>query len=498
MRHLGSIALFLLLDPSAWAFHPPARFDQPATEGGGAGNFFTGSPRFKRWDCSICHIEAEGRIAAVLGSEPGDLAQRGVFDPEQVYVLGVELYGEHRGLGSRANINTFIANVEDDEGRPQGRFAFDPEVFVGFFDRSLVAARGLEARTSWTLEWIAPPAGTGPVALHLAMLDGDGAGDAAAARTDAFGDDLTVAALRLCEAGMPCEDPLAPEEPLSPASCRVAAAGRSGSPLAVLPFCLGLALLARRRLRLACLALLVAAGSCNDPVVPAECPGRICGTIGGDGDADPDDAGPGRDAAIEPGQDASVPACNEDWFCGPWEASAGSDEATRSCVDRNETGTSECKPPTGPVTLPELDMAFFRCEVEPILDRGCSMMGCHGTNRPLRVFSRGRLRNSEVVQRVDSCLKRGEVDLAEAGSATVMCEGWLPHTDAEWKKNFDSARAFLMGVGSPEDSELLRQPVVGGMPHEGVHLFDRGDADYQTILEWLGGATREECDPWPN
>jgi hypothetical protein len=233
-------------------------------------------------------------------------------------------------------------------------------------------------------------------------------------------------------------------------------------------------MLVRRRRRVALLAITLAAG-CFDPRTPAECPDRVCGQDPGDDDET--DGGP---------------ACAESWECTTWEAPLGSDQATRTCVDRNDTGTTACKPSEGPVTLPALDLDYYKCRVSPIIQRGCAMMGCHGTEtgRPFRTYARGRLRNDQIVNRTGTCIPQtGQVNLQEAGTGTVMCEGWLPHTAEEWKKNFDSARSFMLGVTDPADSDLLLQPVVGGKPHIEIKLFRDTDADYATIRDWLGGAT---------
>ncbi len=148
-----------------------------------------------------------------------------------------------------------------------------------------------------------------------------------------------------------------------------------------------------------------------------------------------------------------------------------------------------------------LDLEYFKCRVEPILDRGCSMLGCHGTEAPVRtfrVYSRGRMRNNEQVAQVSTCPGDPRtVNLAQEGSGTVMCVGWSPHTAAEWQKNFDSARAFA--TPNPDDSDLLAQPVFGGRTHAGVHLFSRTSQDYGTIRDWLAGAQLGgPCDPGRN
>jgi hypothetical protein len=174
---------------------------------------------------------------------------------------------------------------------------------------------------------------------------------------------------------------------------------------------------------------------------------------------------------------------------------------TRACTDANNCGTTINKPPVGPLALPSLDVNYYRCKVEPIFDRGCAMMGCHGTaasdnTRAFRVFARGRRRNDETVPAMASCLETMPVNLEQAGSGTIMCHGWTAHTDAEWQKNFDSARALMLGITNPDQCDLLAQPVVGGKAHTGVHLFaSTADPDYVTIKAWLSGATLPSCDP---
>ena len=70
---------------------------------------------------------------------------------------------------------------------------------------------------------------------------------------------------------------------------------------------------------------------------------------------------------------------------------------TRTCVDQMSCGTIN-KPATT-ATLPGLDVNYFECNVEPILDRKCSMSGLPRveTGRALRVYARGTLRESASV-----------------------------------------------------------------------------------------------------
>jgi hypothetical protein len=47
----------------------------------------------------------------------------------------------------------------------------------------------------------------------------------------------------------------------------------------------------------------------------------------------------------------------------------------------------------------------------------------------------------------------------------------------------------MLDVTNPDDSLILREAAKGGLPHAQVKLFGPSDPDYQTIRNWLGGAT---------
>jgi len=195
-------------------------------------------------------------------------------------------------------------------------------------------------------------------------------------------------------------------------------------------------------------------------------------------DAGPDPVVPDGGPVAPP--DAGPGGCVPNWQCNSWQTACdGSDDATRTCTDANGCGVA---PPATLVstTLHRLDVNFFQCRVQPILDYGCDQFGCHGTDdaRPLRVYSR-------VMWRIDPLLRGNE-------SGRAMD----PLTAQEWCRNYDSARSFW--TSDPAMSELVRQPLepgAGGLSHVGVHLFaNTSDADYQTILQWLSGATLASCD----
>lgn len=184
--------------------------------------------------------------------------------------------------------------------------------------------------------------------------------------------------------------------------------------------------------------------------------------------------------------------CTEAWTCGRWQIDGGS--ASRACTDANGCGTTAQRPPLGPAMLPALDLPYFRCAVQPVLERGCGMLGCHGTEteRAFRVYARARLRRSEPAIGCDG----GTVDLALEGTATVQCAGASRLTSGEWQANYDGARAFAIGVPLINDVPLLTQPLAAHpSAHAGVKPFTVTDPAYLTIKNWLGGTTAPAaCD----
>jgi hypothetical protein len=45
----------------------------------------------------------------------------------------------------------------------------------------------------------------------------------------------------------------------------------------------------------------------------------------------------------------------------------------------------------------------------------------------------------------------------------------------------------------PLQSDLIRQPIVGGKAHAGIHLFNPGDPEDVTFADWLKGKTLASC-----
>lgn len=199
--------------------------------------------------------------------------------------------------------------------------------------------------------------------------------------------------------------------------------------------------------------------------------------------------------------------CAESWSCTPFvTAGGGSNMATRTCTDKNSCGTTLLKP-AETATLPALDFNFYLCNVQPIMDTKCSMLGCHGSDeRALRVYSRGRFRNAETVTET-GCLAAGtQVQLVPRCVGSIECICWTGRlTTTERQRSYDSARAFALDAagqripaGMEDKSELIAQPIVGGRAHTNVHLFRSGDPEHNTLKQWLSGATLANCMPQYN
>lgn len=138
-----------------------------------------------------------------------------------------------------------------------------------------------------------------------------------------------------------------------------------------------------------------------------------------------------------------------------------------------------------PVAPPPLDRAYFRCHVQSVLTRSCSMFACHGADgtsgtnsRYFRVYARSRLR--------------------AAGIAEAMRNSTF--TAAEYEANFIAA-GDLVDVGTPDNSLLLLKPLeqnAGGFFHRGADLYGQGnvfttqdDPDFVLLRAWANGATED-------
>jgi len=135
------------------------------------------------------------------------------------------------------------------------------------------------------------------------------------------------------------------------------------------------------------------------------------------------------------------------------------------------TACTEVNPPA---PQPQVDEAFFRCDVQPVVTKWCSSFACHGdARRYFHVFARNRLR-----------------------AQGTEAERNAPLTQEEMTANFESARAMLA------DGLLTKKPLeqdAGGYFHRGATLFGEGnvfasenDPEWRVLNDWAAG---KEEDP---
>jgi hypothetical protein len=190
----------VLWAPAASAFHAGDVFDKPPGAGGGGGLFYVGAAREHGWNCTACHTGGEGTIRVSLTADPPELLQTFQYEPGKSYALHAVLEGEHHGAGA-SNFNSVAVSVVAADGAPAGElsgYAAD-ELYNG--GATTIASAGQHpGENAWSFTWTAPADGV--ATLHLAAVDGDGAGGAAGGTlTDPFGDDVFTGALTFAPAG---------------------------------------------------------------------------------------------------------------------------------------------------------------------------------------------------------------------------------------------------------------------------------------------------------
>ncbi len=243
-RWLMTLALALVAiswSANADAYHQfgkNSKFRKSAVEGGGQGNYFTGSPRSGGYDCSVCHTDAAGKVSVRLD---GALISDGRWVEGRKYDFQVELLGEHLGRNNLA-----VLELTTDDGERLGAYPVDQVLAV-------VPKSGQIKSFSFT----APAAGAGRISLYLAVVHGD---EAAGAKdeeidSDPWGDDVYVARWRFCEGEQACDrsfEPLEQDEPMSPAShgCTLVAAPNQWGSAALFALAMTMMMLARSQGRL--------------------------------------------------------------------------------------------------------------------------------------------------------------------------------------------------------------------------------------------------------
>ncbi len=468
-----ALALGLGFSGAASAFHPPAHFAAHANSGHGSRMYYTGSPRWKGYDCGTCHVDAPGDLLFSLSSEPEDIFAAGEYEPGKSYTIVVKRFNDPKA------VSNFMLEVNDDndavvgsydnvslagKGETAGGLAsicgqqLGPTLSDGLCTQvatcekvdanepltcsNLAACQtcssrpngtcdaqnpdclpgdgvvgGQAVKNPWYFAYKAPEPGAGAITFYLG-----GVGQVGAHDNSAYADDVFMGTWRLCEKGTSCQstgsgpagDPGGSYNPPAASSCSlVFAAPARRRNMAWLAFLFMAAFAVRRRRggRLGIRGFLVASGV----LLIAAQPG--CQTV--------------------------------------------------------DTTSS----------LPPLDEPFFRCQVEPVLMARCGFYPCHGSEqRPFVVYAPNRFR-----------LEAESPDLA------------TPLTVEEMARNFDMSRAFAQDERL-DGAWLLSKPLdveAGGFYHVGKRLYQGrdvfttvDDVGYQQIAAWIGGATAEpNCAP---
>ena len=186
--------LLLAIPLPAWAFQFYFFFAGPSSSGEGGGRYFTGSPRYKFFNCRICQVHTPGEIRVSLRTEPEDLFRQG-YQPGVTYEGQLTLDRDLRAPGVKLfSTNNFCFEVLDTSGRNVGTldtgFPGTPlsqllEPVVLSPDSTVVMSGPFFPDLSWSWFWVAPPPGTGPVTFYLGFVDGNG-------DLKAFTDDVSV------------------------------------------------------------------------------------------------------------------------------------------------------------------------------------------------------------------------------------------------------------------------------------------------------------------
>jgi hypothetical protein len=197
-QQLVACALALAAAPrAAHAFHNGSTFDRAPGAGGGGGLFYTGAPRERGWSCLACHTDPRGRLEVDVSSQPPELIAEGRFRPGTAYAISIAMRDPQGQLGlasTRANYNGIGVSVVDGEGGPAGVIGgFEPGRYYARGTSILASDSTMNNETAWSFTWTAPAAPAGPIAIHLGVVDGNGAGvGGASTLTDPLGDDVVI------------------------------------------------------------------------------------------------------------------------------------------------------------------------------------------------------------------------------------------------------------------------------------------------------------------
>ncbi len=158
-------------------------FEGPSNSGEGGNRYFTGSPRYKNYDCRLCHVGDPGEIRVRLWTEPDNIFQVG-YEPGREYTVRLSLLEELKKPPIKIfSTNNFCVEVLDTRARTAGTFdvGFDTNPIQELFDPVVLSLDGTTMQSGffnfdldWEWTWTAPETGTGPVIFYCGFVDGSG------------------------------------------------------------------------------------------------------------------------------------------------------------------------------------------------------------------------------------------------------------------------------------------------------------------------------------
>jgi hypothetical protein len=158
-------------------------FEGPSSTGQAGNRYFTGSPRYKNYDCRICHVGDPGLIQVRLWTEPENIFEVG-YEPGREYKVRLSLLEELRKPAFKIfSTNNFCVEVLDRGGRSAGTFdvGFPTNPIKELFDPVVLSPDGttmlsgfLFFELDWEWFWTAPEPGTGTVTFYCGFVDGNG------------------------------------------------------------------------------------------------------------------------------------------------------------------------------------------------------------------------------------------------------------------------------------------------------------------------------------
>jgi hypothetical protein len=158
-------------------------FEGPSSTGQGGGRYFTGSPRYKNYNCRICHVGDPGEIRVRLWTEPENIFDVG-YEPGREYRVRLSLLEELKKPPVKIfSTNNFCVEVLDGSGNTAGAFAvgFPTNPIQELFDPVVLSPDGTTMMSgffnfdlNWEWLWTAPEAGKGKVVFYCGFVDGSG------------------------------------------------------------------------------------------------------------------------------------------------------------------------------------------------------------------------------------------------------------------------------------------------------------------------------------